>query len=567
MKVLIVDDDVVDRRLIKRTLNSMATQFHEIREATSVNEGLQAIEEERFDVILLDYSMPEVDGIEMVIELRSKPDLGNTAIVMVSASEDPQLALNCIEVGAQDFIPKNEINQGKLSKAIVHARKRFEVEQRMHESYLAVKRMAERDPLTGLSNRYHFEEILKVMIATNRRLNNSVALLALDLDDFKNVNDTLGHGVGDQVLIEAVNRISTCLRENEGFARMGGDEFAIIIGGVANLQEVSAIANRILGKFTTPFTCDGVEISCGVSIGAALCPADTTAPNQLMKCADIAMYRSKQSGKNKICFYEARYQAEFHRRVGIRNEIGSILKDSGFRLFYQPIYDAKTSKIVGTEALVRWPEKDPSYGPDEFIPIAEESRMIDGLGKWVITTAIKQLAKWQETNSLLTMSINISPVQLEHDDLLSCLSDAITAAKVAPESVVLEITETAFFKHSDKISDALHALSQHGFKIALDDFGMGFSSIAHLMDYPIDIVKLDKSMQIPSATGGRRQQVLAGLALMLRQLNFEIVAEGIETAAQQDNCIGLELDKLQGFLLARPMPASDLQTLLAAADE
>lgn len=566
MKVLIVDDDLVDRRLIKRTLNSMASFFHEIREATSVSEGLIAIDEERFDVILLDYSMPQVDGIEMVIELRAKPDLGNTAIVMVSASEDPELALNCIEVGAQDFIPKNEISHGKLNKAILHARKRFEIEQRMHESYLAVKRMAERDALTGLSNRYHFEEILKVLLATNRRMNNSVALLALDLDDFKNVNDTLGHDVGDRVLVEAVDRISGCLRENEGFARIGGDEFAVIIGGITSLMEVSAIANRILSQFDTAFFHEGTEITCGVSIGAAVCPADTTEPSELMKCADIAMYRSKQSGKSKICFYEARYQAEFHRRVVIQNEIGSILKNSGFRLFYQPIYDAKTTTIVGMEALIRWPENDPTYMPDEFIPIAEESRMIQSLGKWVITTAVQQLAQWQETyERSLVMSINISPVQLEQDDLLAYLSDAVKSAGVSAERVVLEITETALARDNEQISASLRALSEHGFKIALDDFGMGFSSIAHLMEYPIDIVKLDKSMQIPSDAGGKREQVLAGLALMLRQLNFEIIAEGIETKAQQDNCVNLEFDKLQGFLLAEPMPATEIDELLSAA--
>lgn len=563
MKILIVDDDLADRKIVRRALNASGSDHYEVVEATSADEGLRVIAQQQFEVVLLDYSMPKVNGIEMVIEMRSRTDLGNTAIVMISASEDADLALECIEAGAQDFIPKNEITQTKLSKAILHARKRFELEQRMHESYVAVKRMAERDALTGLSNRYHFEEVLKVMIANNRRVHSSVALLALDLDNFKHINDTLGHDVGDRVLVEVVDRISGCLRQNEGFARLGGDEFAIIIGGISEMKEVSAIANRILERFDEPFQLEGTEVRCGVSIGAALCPTDTSDPNELMKCADIAMYRSKQSGESKICFYQARYQAEFQRRVLIQNEIAFVLKRADFRLFYQPIFCANTMDLIGVEALIRWPEGDPSYTPDEFIPIAEESKMIDDLGRWIITTAVRQLASWQAIHQRpLAVSINISPMQLLNEELLHHLSETVENAIVAPSDVTLEITETALFKDSEKVAGALNALSARGFKIALDDFGMGFSSIAHLMDYPIDIVKLDKSMQTTGESGGRRQQVLAGLALMLKELGFETVAEGIETEKQQQTCRNLELDRLQGFLLARPMPAQEITRLL-----
>jgi len=563
MKVLIVDDDVADRRLIQRTLNKSSAFAHDVTEATSVKEGLAALDEQNFDVILLDYSMPQVDGIEMVIEMRAKPGLGETAIVMVSASEDSALALNCIEAGAQDFLPKNEISDGKLSKAILHARKRFDIEQRMHESYLAVKKMAERDALTGLSNRYHFEEILKVMLANNKRAKGSVALLALDLDDFKNVNDTLGHDVGDQVLVQAVERISACLRENEGFARLGGDEFAVILGGVEHIQDVTTIANRICDQFAAPFIMNGNEINCGVSIGAAVCPEDTTEPNELMKCADIAMYRSKQSGKGGISFYQADYQAEFYRRALIKNEIGTLLKNGEFRLFYQPYFYVDSGELAGVEALIRWPNGDPMYLPDEFIPIAEETRMIESLGEWVISEAVTQLAAWRKAHDLpLAMSINVSPVQLQNDELLPVLTDAVNKAGLVAKDIVLEITETALFKDNEKTGEALSALSQAGFKIALDDFGMGFSSISHLMNYPIDIVKLDKSMQAETSNSGKGQEILEGLSLMLRKLGFEIVAEGIETERQRELCTALALDKLQGFLLAKPMSADDFDALL-----
>ncbi|MFK7831494.1 MAG: EAL domain-containing protein [Congregibacter sp.] len=567
MKILVVDDDVVDRKLVKRALNSAASYNHDIAEATSVSEGLSAIEREHFDAVLLDYNMPEVDGIEMIKEIRAQQDLGNTAILVISASEDSDLALACIEAGAQDFLPKNEITHTKLNKAILHAKKRFEIEQRMHDSYLAVKQMAERDALTGLSNRYHFEEILKVTIATNRRAHNSVALLALDLDNFKHINDTLGHDYGDRVLVEAVDRIKGCLRHNEGFARLGGDEFAVVLGGIGTNNEVSTIAKRILAQFEAPFTMDGNEVNCGVSIGAALCPTDATDPNELMKCADIAMYRSKQSGKHSIRFYEARYQTEFQRRVDIQNEISTILRESAFRLFYQPIFCAKNNTITGAEALIRWPESEQMYFPDEFIPIAEEARIIDSLGRWIIRTAVEQLARWRaEHDAPLTISINISPVQLQDSNFLTYLTTCIEQAAIAPQDVILEITETALIRDSERISQSLSALSQHGFKIALDDFGTGYSSISYLMDYPIDIVKLDKSMQASDDSQSKRKRVLAGLGMMLRELEFEVVAEGIETEAQKLTCQNLGMDKLQGYLLARPMPAEQMSLLLQQSE-
>lgn len=563
MKVLIVDDDIVDRQIVKRTLNSSSNSFHEIHESNSVAEGLAALSKEHFDVVLLDYKMPEVDGIEMVIELRSKRDVGNTAIVMISASEEQSLALDCIEAGAQDFIPKSEITRNKLEKAIIHAKKRFEIEQRMHESYLAVKKMAEKDPLTGLSNRYHFEESLKVMIAHNKRTDHNVALLALDLDNFKHVNDTMGHGAGDNVLVESVKRVQACLRSNEGFARLGGDEFAIILGNISSPNEVSPIANRILDSFRAPFIVDGKEITCGVSIGAALCPADSIDAQDLLKCADIAMYRSKQSGKNSVSFYEPHYQTEFNRRFTIKNDINRILDTSTFRLFYQPIFSSESTQPSGFEALIRWPVTEQMYTPDEFIPIAEESKLISRIGKWVIRTAIEQLSQWQGTfNSELTMSINISPIQLQDFELLSYLSQIIEEFSVQPSKIILEITETALIKDSNKIAEMLVVLSDKGYKIALDDFGMGFSSVAHLMDYPIDIVKLDKSMQTTNESSEKHRRVFEALALMLTKLEFVVIAEGVETEQQLALCKKLGLDRFQGFLLGKPLDNEKASILL-----
>lgn len=561
MYILIVDDDLVDRKLIKKMLLSNGDQYHNITEVTSVDEGLFAIDRTHFDVILLDYSMPKENGIKLLSEMRAKPNLGNTAIVMISASENEVLALKCIEAGAQDFLPKNSITSESLNKAILFAQKRFEAEQRMHESYLAVKRMAQRDQLTGLSNRYHFEELLKTTIESNKRSKTSAALLALDLDNFKHINDTLGHNIGDEVLKQVVRRINNCLRRDEGFARLGGDEFAVIISGVAEFTQIGKIAERILKHVAEPYLIENTIINCGVSIGSAIYPSDATESANLLKCADIAMYRSKQNGKGRISFYKEQYQYEFSRRVEIQNKIKENIKNNAFRLFYQPVFSTATNKVTGVEALIRWPDEEPYYTPDEFIPISEQCRLIDQLGEWVIATALAQLVIWQQQAESFSMSINISPVQLQNDRLLAYFINCMDKYQLKPANVILEITETAFIEDDLKITNTLNALSEKGFRIALDDFGMGYSSIAHLTSYPIDIVKLDKSLQTNGGPKAKHAKVIEGLSLMLKAMGFAVVAEGVETQEQYLFCNELDINHVQGFLFSKALPAEEVQLL------
>lgn len=559
MNILLVDDDFADREIIKRALKKNEDDFS-IKEVCSADEGLKAAEAGGFDVLLLDYRMPQVDGIEMVIELRSRPNLGETAIVMISSTDDEVLALSCLQAGAQDFIAKSEITASKLKRAIIQAKKRFELEKKVYDSFCQVRELAEKDSLTGLSNRYHFEEALKVSIDNNKRYQSNIALLLLDLDHFKNVNDSYGHDIGDKLLKYVVNLVKQCLRGNELFGRLGGDEFAIFITGHDLIHGATSVAQRIIKSLENPIEIDGHTIQCGVSIGIALHPQNATTAEALIKYADIAMYRAKKQGRNQLCYFENEMQQQFSRAYQVEMELKKATKTLDFELHYQPVINVKTKDISGVEALIRWPNCPLKSTPDEFIPIAEQSRTIDIIGEWVIETAIKQLAIWQRDyiNSL-TMAINISAKQLSNITLIPTIEYMLNKYEVSAESIVLELTETALLSQDNQNNQRITELDKLGCKLALDDFGTGFSSLSHLLNYPINIVKLDKSLLPNSNDEQRHLSIVKGIAAMASTIGLDIIAEGVETQFQSDLCQELQVNELQGYFYEKALPAKELE--------
>jgi diguanylate cyclase (GGDEF)-like protein len=559
MNILLVDDDAIDREIVKRALRSN-DEFSFIHEVSSAEEGLRVADEGDFDVLLLDYKMPKTNGIEMIIELRKRPNLGKTAIVMVSASDDEALALSCIEAGAQDFITKNEISASKLKRAIVQAKKRFELEKKLYDSFCQVRELAEKDSLTGLANRYHFEEALKVLVVNNKRSHNHIALFMLDLDHFKNVNDTYGHDTGDQLLKQVTLRIKQCLRGNELFGRLGGDEFAILITGLKLLEDTTVVAQRIIQSLDMPFHIDGHHIQCSVSIGIAMYPHNTNSAETLTKYADIAMYRAKKQGRNQLCYFEKSMQEQFSRKYKVESELKKTIKNKGFELHFQPVINAINNQLIGFEALLRWPNCALKSTPDEFIPIAEKSRLIIQIGEWVVEQAIKQLSLWKGRFHLpLTMAINISTVQLGEESFIIFLKLMLEKYHVAAKSVILEFTETALLERDEKNNQCIKQLYDLGCTLALDDFGTGFSSLSHLLNYPIDIVKLDKSLLPQKTSDQRHLAIVKGLAAMVNTIGLRIIAEGVETQFQYDLCAELSIDELQGFYFDKALPAEDVE--------
>lgn len=563
LHVLLVDDDLADRRIIRRTLAESGTDV-KVVEAVSVETGLGILQNQSFDVILLDYKLPGASGIDMVQELRSRKDLGSVAIIMMSASENEALAVKCIESGAQDFILKSDVQRLNLHRAIVHAHKRFELEHKLHQNYLNVKHLAEKDPLTGLSNRHHFNQMMNIIIDPETNSKVDVALLLMDLDNFKYINDTLGHDAGDRLLIEFATRVKKLLRRHESFARLGGDEFAIILNGIKSTQHVRLVAQRIYDALKDPITINSSEIRCKVSIGASIYPIQAHDKDTLIKYSDIAMYQAKADGKDKMRLYDKQMSEKHQRLFDIQTGLKRHIQNQTFNMQFQPVYDLHLNEKIGYEALVRWPSNEQQYVPDEFIPIAEKNADIHAIGEWVIDRAISQVAHWQKTyanNNFI--AINISPVQLQSSAVTDYIIERSEAYSVDPSKIVLEITETAFFEKETAIKKSLQALSEFGFVISLDDFGVGYSSISHLIEYPITVVKLDKSLFTNQQSEVKRKAVFEALAQMLKRLNMTVVAEGIETQEHLDLCKSLNIDHGQGFYLGRPMLANDLEMQMA----
>ncbi len=559
MDILLVDDDIVDRVAITRTLKKSNLNVN-ITEAITVDEGLKLYHQQRFDVVLLDYNLPLRDGIEMIVEIRNAPKDSSIAIVMMSTSEDEDLALECIRSGAQDFLIKSEISEKKLKRAILHSTTRHNLEKKLFETYKKVKILAETDCLTGLPNRYFFDESLKLALTDNERDKSTLALLLIDLDNFKLINDTFGHDTGDVFLKQAVLTIKECLRGNEIFARLGGDEFAIILTKLESSEQASLVAQRIIAAMKTPLNIASTLIQSTVSIGIALYPDNSKTSKEIFKHADIAMYRAKKWGRNQACFFEERMQVKFHKRLHLEAELRSALDKKQFQLYYQPVLEPGSDTVKGFEALIRWNINGTVRQPDDFIRVAEETQQIIPIGLWVIEEAISTLARWNIGRvNPFTMSINVSAVQLRNLDIVDYLVDCLEKHGVSATLIEVELTETALFKNTSTSRQVISALIENGFSLSLDDFGTGFSSISHLRNYPISTVKIDKSLMPEFLEDTKNIALVEGLVAMATILGLDIIAEGVESQDHVELCKRLMIKRVQGYVYSQPQPSDEIE--------
>jgi diguanylate cyclase (GGDEF)-like protein/PAS domain S-box-containing protein len=434
------------------------------------------------------------------------------------------------------------------------------IEQRQLTDQLAYQ--AHHDALTGLSNRLLFQERLRREIVQARRSGASLALLYIDLDRFKLINDTLGHATGDALLRQVAKRLKSCLRESDSLARISGDEFTITATGLNDPQSAGRVAETVLKALRDPFHADNQELFVTASVGISVYPQDAIDAETLQRNADSAMYRAKNRGKNRFEYFLAELSASRRQRLELETCLRRALERNEFCVHYQPQFDLQSGKLVGQEALLRWTH--PKLGlipPDQFIPIAEENELIVPIGAWVLRQACRQAASWQRAGyPLKGMAVNVSAVQFTRPDFVRTIAAVLEESGLEPRFLELELTESLVIRDVRESADKMAQLRALGVQISVDDFGAGYSSLSYLQRLPIDILKLDRSFveEFKMEAGGS-SSLVQGIVSLAHGLGIRVTAEGIETQQQLDLVHHSGCDKVQGFLLGRPCaPASSL---------
>jgi diguanylate cyclase (GGDEF)-like protein/PAS domain S-box-containing protein len=424
-----------------------------------------------------------------------------------------------------------------------------EIEAGRRAEYLAMH-----DPLTGLPNRVLLLERLEQAIASVSRRRDMAALLLLDLDRFKDVNDTLGHPAGDLLLQQVAVRLSASVREVDTVARIGGDEFSIVLAGIKDAADAQLLSRRLLETFQTPFDLSGHEVLVTVSVGIVLIPIDGSIPDNLLKHADIALYRAKEEGRNASRFFEPEMDARLQRRKALERELRLALSRDELTLYYQPKISLRNDEVAGTEALVRW--QHPERGlvpPIEFIGVAEETGLILQLGEWVLRTACRQAAAWRD----LEVSVNISPAQFRQPDLVQIVRSALADSGLAPHRLELEVTESVLIQQPDAAAKLLDDLKALGVHVAMDDFGTGYSSLSYLQRFHFDKIKIDRSFIWAIGKEPTAKAIVRAVINLADSLGMVTCAEGVETDEQLSALRREGCSEVQGYLFGKPMPAAE----------
>lgn len=427
------------------------------------------------------------------------------------------------------------------------------------EAQARAQHLALHDSLTSLPNRVLFAERLNMALGGRRRKAARVAVLCLDLDHFKEVNDTLGHAAGDLLLNEVAERLKTCARPTDTVARLGGDEFAIIQTDINGPPDVQALTSRIIELIEEPFQVDGNLLHVGVSIGVALSSSRGDSPEKLLKNADIALYRAKQSGRNTVRFFEVQMDLELQERKALEYDLRQAIAGEEFELHYQPLIDIRGAKITGVEALLRWRHPDRGMVPPElFIPIAEDTGLIGAIGEWVLATACRQALEWPD----LMMAVNMSAVQFRQRDIVQTVRHILQDVGLPPSRLELEITESVLINDTDLALEVLNSFKEIGIKVALDDFGTGFSSLACLNAFPFDKLKIDRSFIADAREEQKSHAIVRSVISLGRSLGIATTAEGVEARDQIKFLLAEGCDQVQGNLFGGAMNARKMTEFL-----
>lgn len=547
--ILVVDDDRATRFALRNVLEE---EGYVVVEAHDGANAIDRCRERAPDLILMDARMPVMDGFAACQFIKENDEYAHIPVLIITGLEDDDSIERAFAVGATDYVSK-PLNFSVLRRRIAHLMNASRAEHTM-------RRLAYNDALTGLPNRTQFTNQLSRLLHSRRAQGEAVAVMFIDVDRFKLINDTLGHDAGDMLLKIVAERISGAVREHDLVARLGGDEFTIIIDNVDSREVLATIARKICQAFTRPVVFLDREIFITLSIGISIFPHDASDLASLMKHADTAMFHAKRY-RNDFRFFESDMAADVSRRLELENDLRRAIERGELVVYYQPQAQAATGEVVGMEALVRW--RHPRRGlvsPLDFIPLAEDIGLIDAIGEIVLRSSCRQLRTWLDRGyGPLRLAVNISGRQLEKREIIGVVSDALISSQIPSSHLELEITESVIMEHAEDMIEVFRRFKDMDLQIAIDDFGTGYSSLAYLKRFPVDTIKIDRSFVRGVPGDNEDVAIVTGVIAMARGLGLKVVAEGVEDQDQFAFLRERGCDYIQGFHLSEPLPADEFE--------
>lgn len=559
LRLLLVEDNPDDAELVLRALRKGGYQVDYTR-VDNAPDLTRQLREADWELVLSDYAMPHFNGLAALKLVKEhNPDI---PFIVISGTIGEEVAVEAMRKGAQDYLMKDNLTrllpaiQRELADADERRARRAAEQTLRHQAY--------HDLLTGLPNRWLLRDRIEQAFAYAHRESHSLAVMFLDLDRFKNLNDTMGHIAGDHLLRAVAGRLKAAVTPWDTIARLGGDDFVLLLPDVGKPEHASDKADALLKLFQTPFVLSGQNVYVDASIGIAMYPENGRDADNLLKNAEAAMYYAKEQGRNNFQFCTSGIQEATATRFVIENELREAIRTSQLVLYYQPQFSLRSEAVTGLEALVRW--RHPRRGlvpPDKFIPVAEETGLIISLGGWVIQQALADLRRWRGQGlEVGRLAINLSARQLFHTQTHDILQQCLEGDPASAHTLELEITESGIMQDPEQAVQTLNAFKGLGVSVAIDDFGTGYSSLAYLKRFPIDLLKIDRSFVRDITVDDDDAAIVRTILAMAQALNLRVIAEGVESEKQLKLLAALGCSEGQGYYYARPMPAEALEAFL-----
>lgn len=547
LKLLIVDDDDVDRERLRRMLSKSDIETS-ISEASTIEDSMDFLSNDDYDCVIVDYRLGLNSGLTLLNSIRTTMDR-HCAVIMVTGLGDEEVAAEAMRLGASDYLLKSQLQSPQLIRAIISSIHRAELEKKLHD-------MAHYDNLTGLASRPLLLENLQQIIINKE----AAAVAFLDLDNFKPVNDNYGHDTGDYVLVTIANRLKQILRKSDTLARIGGDEFVLLLRDVSCRDECDGFLNRLIELVNTPIALTEFEcqVQVSASIGVALVSNDSLEADTILRRADQTMYQAKNMGRNNIIFFDPEEERRQYARRAMLQAAERGIKLDEFELYYQPQVDMQEHQLIGVEALIRW--NHPTMGflyPGDFTEVLEHPNTGVLIGEWVLQEALRQHSIWQKND--LVISVNIAPAHLLSKDFVHRLDQLLKSIpNFNPNLLEIEILETVSISDILNAVEVVKACCKLGIHVALDDFGTGYSSLNYLKQLPLNTLKIDKSFIQNILSDPEDRAIVACIVALSKAFNYKLIAEGVESLEHEQALIDIGCLCGQGYFIAKPMAAGNM---------